>query len=118
MIITVALGILVCLCLSAFCSSAEMAYSSCNVVRLENMRDDGSKRAGIAVKITEKFDDALSAILIGFITVLMLVLVLSGWGYQRYQQHQRKKRPSIDLDLPSLLESPRLPMDALPIPAN
>ena len=65
MIITVALGILVCLCLSAFCSSAEMAYSSCNVVRLENMRDDGSKRAGVAVKITEKFDDALSAILIG-----------------------------------------------------
>ena len=64
-IITVALGILVCLCLSAFCSSAEMAFSSCNVVRLENMRDDGSKRAGVAVKITERFDDALSAILIG-----------------------------------------------------
>ena len=60
----------------------------------------------------------LSAILIGFITVLMLVLVLSGWGYQRYQQSQRKKRPSADLNLPSLLESPRLPMDALPIPAN
>ena len=64
-IISVALGILVCLCLSAFCSSAEMAYSSCNTVRLENMRDDGSKRAAAAVKITEKFDDALSAILIG-----------------------------------------------------
>ena len=64
-IISVALGILVCLCLSAFCSSAEMAYSSCNTVRLENMRDDGSARAAAAVKITEKFDDALSAILIG-----------------------------------------------------
>ena len=61
----VILGILVCLCLSAFCSSAEMSYSSCNAVRLENMRDDGSKRAAVAVKITEKFDDALSAILIG-----------------------------------------------------
>ena len=64
-IISVALGILVCLCLSAFCSSAEMAYSSCNTVRLENLRDDGSRRAAAAVKITGKFDDALSAILIG-----------------------------------------------------
>ena len=64
-ILSVAAGILVCLCLSAFCSSAEMSYSSCNVVRLENLRDDGSKRAGAAVKITERFDDALSAILIG-----------------------------------------------------
>lgn len=64
-ILTVAAGILVCLCLSAFCSSAEMAYSSCNTVRLENLRDDGSPRAGAAVKITERFDDALSAILIG-----------------------------------------------------
>ncbi|MBQ1576622.1 MAG: HlyC/CorC family transporter [Oscillospiraceae bacterium] len=61
----VILGILVCLALSAFCSSAEMSYSSCNVVRLENLRDDGSARAAVAVKITEKFDDALSAILIG-----------------------------------------------------
>lgn len=61
----VILGILACLFLSAFCSSAEMSYSSCNVVRLENLRDDGSARAAAAVKITEKFDDALSAILIG-----------------------------------------------------
>ena len=61
----VAAGILACLCLSAFCSSAEMSYSSCNTVRLENLRDDGSPRAGAAVKITQRFDDALSAILIG-----------------------------------------------------
>lgn len=58
-------GIAACLCLSAFCSAAEMAYSSCNTVRLENARDGGSKRAGLAVLITERFDDALSAILIG-----------------------------------------------------
>lgn len=64
-ILLVATGILACLWLSAFCSSAEMSYSSCNTVRLENMRDDGSSRASVAVKITEKFDDALSAILIG-----------------------------------------------------
>lgn len=58
-------GIFLCLCLSNFCSASEMAFSSCNVMRLENARDDGSKRAMIAVYITEHFDDALSAILIG-----------------------------------------------------
>ena len=58
-------GIFLCLCLSNFCSASEMAFSSCNVMRLENVRDDGSKRAKIAVYITEHFDDALSAILIG-----------------------------------------------------
>lgn len=57
-------GILLCLCLSAFCSASEMAYSSCNSIRLENLRDAGSKRAAAAVRITERFDDALSAILI------------------------------------------------------
>ena len=61
----VAIGIFICLCLSSFCSASEMAYSFCNVIRLENARDNGSKKAGIAVKITERFDDALSAILIG-----------------------------------------------------
>lgn len=58
-------GIFLCLCLSNFCSASEMAFSSCNVMRLENARDDGSKRAKVAVYITEHFDDALSAILIG-----------------------------------------------------
>ena len=86
----VILGILVCLCLSAFCSSAEMSYSSCNAVRLENMRDDGSKRAAVAVKITEKFDDALSAILIGnnlaniAASSLASVLVILLLGNDRY----------------------------------
>ena len=86
----VILGILVCLCLSAFCSSAEMSYSSCNAVRLENMRDDGSKRAAVAVKITEKFDDALSAILIGnnlaniAASSLASVLVILLLGSDRY----------------------------------
>ena len=58
-------GIVLCLCLSAFFSGSEMAYSSCNILRLENLRDDGSKRAGTALRIAERYDDALSAILIG-----------------------------------------------------
>ena len=64
-IVLISIGIFLCLCLSNFCSASEMAYSSCNVLRLENARDDGSKKAGLAVRITEHFDDALSAILIG-----------------------------------------------------
>lgn len=58
-------GIVVCLYLSAFFSASEMAYSSCNAIRLEKARDDGSKAAGAAVRITERFSDALGAILIG-----------------------------------------------------
>jgi len=58
-------AIVACLLFSAFFSASEMAYSSCNRVRLENARDDGDKRAAVAVRITEKYDDALSAILIG-----------------------------------------------------
>lgn len=58
-------GIFLCLCLSAFCSAAEMSYSSCSQMRLEGARDSGDKRGKIAVYIIEHFDNALSAILIG-----------------------------------------------------
>ena len=59
------MGIVLCICFSAFCSSSEMAYSSCNTLRLESMKNSGYKKAGTAAYITEHFDDALSAILIG-----------------------------------------------------
>ena len=52
-------GIIVCIIFSHIFSSAEMSYSSCNRMRLENARDDGSKRAGVAVKIVDHFDDSL-----------------------------------------------------------
>ncbi|MBR3475425.1 MAG: HlyC/CorC family transporter [Oscillospiraceae bacterium] len=58
-------GILLCVILSGFFSGSEMAYSSCSSLRLEHLRDGGSKRAGAAVKIVERFEDALGAILIG-----------------------------------------------------
>ena len=61
----VMLGIVLCICFSAFSSASEMAYSSCNLMRLENLRDEGSRRAGAAVKIARHFDGALSTILIG-----------------------------------------------------
>lgn len=61
----VLVGIALSIGFSAFCSAAEMSFSSCNNLRLENARDDGSKKAGTAVKILSRYDDALSAILIG-----------------------------------------------------
>ena len=62
------IAIIDCIILSACFSASEMAYSSCNTVRLENIHEEktkGWKLAGIALKITGNFDNALSAILIG-----------------------------------------------------
>ncbi|MCR4607084.1 MAG: hemolysin family protein [Oscillospiraceae bacterium] len=64
-IIIVALGIFACICCSAFFSAAEMSVSSCNQVRLENAAEDGSRRAKAALFLARRFDDSLSAILIG-----------------------------------------------------
>ena len=60
-----ALGIVACVALSAFFSAAEMAYSSLNRLRIDNAAEDGSRRAKAAGKIADRYDDALSAILIG-----------------------------------------------------
>jgi len=84
------IGIVVLVCLSAFFSGSEMAFSSCNRLRMENLRDEGSKRADAAVKILEHFDNALSAILIGNNLVnigassLVSVLVILLTGSDRF----------------------------------
>ena len=58
-------GLAACICLSAFFSASEMAYSSANLLRLEKAKEDGSRRAAVALRLAEQYDDALSAILIG-----------------------------------------------------
>ena len=63
--ILVIAGIILCIYLSGFFSGSEMAYSSCNTLRLESERDEGNKKAGLALYIAGHFDDALGAILIG-----------------------------------------------------
>ena len=85
-IYVIVIGIAALVCLSAFFSGSEMAFSSCNQLRMENLRDEGSRHAAAAVKILEHFDDALSAILIGnnlvnigaSSLVSVLVILLSG----------------------------------------
>ena len=58
-------GILLSIILSAFFSGSEMAFSSCNKVRLENESKEGKKGAKRALKRAENYDDTLSTILIG-----------------------------------------------------
>ncbi len=58
-------AIVLCIALSAFFSASEMALSSCNQVRLEHESDAGDKRSARALALTQNFDDALSAILVG-----------------------------------------------------
>ncbi len=57
-------GVIVCIALSGFFSASEMSFSSANRMRLENLAEDGSKSAQIAVRVLSRFDDALSAVLI------------------------------------------------------
>ena len=59
------IGIIVCILCSAFFSASEMSYSACNKMRLEHESENGNRRAGLAFKIAERFDDALSTILVG-----------------------------------------------------
>ena len=47
--IIVIAGIILCINLSGFFSGSEMAYSSCNTLRLESERDEGNKKAGLAL---------------------------------------------------------------------
>ena len=42
-------GIILCIYLSGFFSGSEMSYSSCNTMRLENEKEEGSKKAGVAL---------------------------------------------------------------------
>ncbi len=51
--------------LSAIFSGTETAYSSASRIRLKNLAYGGKKTAKVAVKIIDKYDNALTAILIG-----------------------------------------------------
>lgn len=50
---------------SAFFSGTEIAYTSVNRVRLRKMAEDGSRVAALAVKLSDRFENALTAILVG-----------------------------------------------------
>ena len=89
LILLLAAGIVLCICLSAFFSGSEIAFSGCNEMRLESARDDGDGRAAVALRITRNYSDALGAILIGNNLVniaassmgSVLAVLLLGKGY-------------------------------------
>lgn len=58
-------ALLLCVVLSAFFSGSEMSLSAANRVRLENAAEGGSRSAGSALALLDRFDSALGAILIG-----------------------------------------------------
>ena len=62
-IMTVVLVLLV--AMSAFFSSTETAFSSLNRIRLKSRAEDGSRRAQQTLRLSERYDDLLSTILVG-----------------------------------------------------
>lgn len=60
------LGVLCLLILmSAYFSATETAFSSLNRIKMKNLAQEGNKRAKLTLKLCDKFDNLLSAILIG-----------------------------------------------------
>ncbi|MBR5538684.1 MAG: HlyC/CorC family transporter, partial [Clostridia bacterium] len=57
--------IIILICFSAFFSGTEIAYTSVNRVRLQNLADNGSRVAKRAIKIRDNFDNTLTCILVG-----------------------------------------------------
>lgn len=57
------ISVAVLIMLAAFFSSAEMAYSSANRMRLENAAENGNKSAALALNIYDRYDDMLSSVL-------------------------------------------------------
>lgn len=53
------------LILSAFFSSAETAFTTVSKIRMRSLADEGDKRAGLVLRITDNSPKMLSAILIG-----------------------------------------------------
>ena len=51
--------------LSAFFSSAEIAFAKCNKLRFERNAESGNKKAKLVMKITEDYTGQLSTILVG-----------------------------------------------------
>ena len=50
---------------AAYCAASEISYASINKIRVKNYADNGDIRAKKAMYISNKFDQALTTILIG-----------------------------------------------------
>ena len=59
------IGMFICLAFSAFFSASETAFTSLNKTRVKTYADDGNKRAARVLKMSERYDNLLSTILVG-----------------------------------------------------
>ncbi len=57
--------IVVCIILSSYFSATETAFSCLNRIRIKNKSENGDKKAGLVLKLTDKYDELLSTILVG-----------------------------------------------------
>ena len=59
------IAIVLLICLSAYFSATETAFSSLNKIRLKSKAESGNRRAALALSLSEDYDRLLSTILIG-----------------------------------------------------
>ncbi len=59
------LAMMFCIAMSAYFSATETAFSSLNKTRLRVLADNGNKRAALATRLAENYDQLISTILIG-----------------------------------------------------
>lgn len=59
------IGMLICLCFSAFFSASETAFTSFNKTKMKTLADDGNKKAMRVLKLNAGYDKLLSTILVG-----------------------------------------------------
>ncbi len=57
--------IVVCIIMSMYFSATETAFSCLNRIRVKNKAENGNKKAALVLKLTEKYDEMLSTILVG-----------------------------------------------------
>jgi len=57
--------IIILLCLSAYFSATETAFTSVNKIRIKNMASEGNKRAKLVLSLSKNFDKLLTTILVG-----------------------------------------------------
>lgn len=62
---TMLIIIIICIMLSAYFSATETAFSTANKLRLKTLADKGNKKAIRTLALIDKYDDVLTAILIG-----------------------------------------------------
>ena len=66
------IALIILVILSAYFSATETAFSSLNRIRLKNLAEGGNKRAKLAYKLSDNYDELISSILVGAAAALTI----------------------------------------------